>query len=118
MFMNRRFSVFGFPLGCLLSVWMFFGCLELIENSHIVPALLEDAQESEDYDEDALAQLASGLKSDFLNFQTLNFTSTHIPVSLSSISPSVQMLFPLMRVIRHESSSCLPLTQQLSVLRI
>src|SRR3569832_1706674 len=64
MFMDRGASIIRPTMWGLLSLRMFFGCLELVEESRIIPALTEDAQEGEDVDEAALAQLASGLKSD------------------------------------------------------
>jgi hypothetical protein len=115
--MNRRTSVFRCTLWSLLSLWAFFGCLELIEESHIFPAAVEDAQEGEDFDEEALAQLASGLKSDLSGLEPLNSTSAPSVVVQPAGTPSERPIHLCARFGRHGPFS-LPLYQQLSVYRI
>lgn len=117
MFMNRRTSVFHFTLWGLLSLWVFFGCLELIDESHIIPAIVEDAQEGEDFDEEALAQLASGLKSDLSGLETPNSASTPRAVVQPVGTLSEKPICSCARFGRHGPSSLL-LYQQLSVYRI
>src|SRR6478735_5044837 len=62
--------LFRFTLWGLLSLWVFFGCLELAEQLHIVPEAAEEDQAHQDLDEEALIQLASGLKSDAARLST------------------------------------------------
>ena len=62
--MNRRAPVFNLTLHCLLSLWLFFGCLELVEQLQLVPETGVEDQTGQDQDEDALSELASGLRSD------------------------------------------------------
>lgn len=117
MRLNRRTSLFGFTLWSLLATWMFFGCLELIEESQIIPAITEDAQEGEDYDAEALAQLASGLKSDLLHVATLSSIRILSIVVQPAITLSTSLVCPCAQFVRHGPPS-LPLYQQLSVYRI
>ncbi len=115
--MNRRTSILRCTLWSLLSLWAFFGCLELIDESHIFPAVVEDAQEGEDFDEEALAQLASGLKSDLSGLETLNSTSAPSAVVQPAGAPSERPI-PLCARFRRHGPFSLPLYQQLSVYRI
>lgn len=117
MLMNRRILVFRCTLWSLLSLWVFFGCLELIDESHIFPAAVEDAQEGEDFDEEALAQLASGLKSDLSGLETLSSTSAPSVVVQPVGTPSERLIHSCAPFGRHGPFS-LPLYQQLSVYRI
>ncbi len=118
MLLKRRTSVFGLTLWCLLSAWVFFGGLELIEDSHLISALAEEPQSSEDYDEAALVQLASGLRSDLSSLDTPNCSSTYPRIIQSALPVPIHGAFPLMRFVRPDSPLSLPLYQQLSVLRI
>ncbi len=115
--MNRSTSFFGRTLWCLVSLWIFFGCLELIEESHFIPAIAEDTQKGQDLDEAALAQLASGLKSDLSSLGTLRFISASTAVLRPAVSISVNTVYPFTRRVQKDPSS-LPLYQQLSVYRI
>ena len=117
MFLKRRTSVFGLTIWCLVSAWVFFGCLELIEESHIIPAIAEDPQKGQDLDEAALAQLASGLKSNLSALGPLSATSSSTLALQAAVSPFVTAVYRFTRVVRHDPPS-LPLYQQLSVYRI
>src|SRR5215470_4640221 len=64
MLMNRRTGLFSFTLWSLLSLWMFFGCLELAEQVHLFPEIAAEDQDGQDLDAAVLSQLASGLKPD------------------------------------------------------
>jgi hypothetical protein len=98
-------------------LWMFYGSLELAEQLHFVAETAAEDQEHQDLDEDALSQLASGLKSDVPSLGTPANASVIIAVA----DPTVTIAFPtvhqLERLMRHGSPS-LPLYQQLSVYRI
>ncbi|MDE3243858.1 MAG: hypothetical protein KGO52_14175, partial [Nitrospirota bacterium] len=48
----------------LLALWLFFGCVELAEQLHFVPEASDANPAAPDMDQEALTQLASGLKSD------------------------------------------------------
>ncbi len=115
MFRNHRRSIFRLTLWGLFSAWIFFGCLELIENSQLIPSIVEDAQESADYDEDALTGLASGLKSDVISWGTLGSTWILKTVVESVITPCPPTVQPR---LAHYGPPSLPLYQQLSVYRI
>jgi hypothetical protein len=117
MLMNRRTSVFGLTLWCLLSLWMFFGCLELTEQVHVIPETTAKDQERQDLDEEALAQLASGLKSDMPSFGTPSYFSVTARVAESAFSIFLDTVHQLKQPMQHDPPS-LPLYQQLSVYRI
>jgi hypothetical protein len=57
MLLHRRTAILSLTIWCLLISWLCFGGLELLEQVNLMP-------EVADLDEAALAQLASGLKSD------------------------------------------------------
>ncbi|MGC4095699.1 MAG: hypothetical protein QM706_01170 [Nitrospira sp.] len=117
MRLTRSTSLFGFTLWSLLATWMFFGCLELIEESQIIPAITEEAQEGEDYDAEALAQLASGLKSDLFDVGTLSSIQILSVLVQPTVTLSTSPARPCVQLVRHGPAS-LPLYQQLSVYRI
>ena len=62
--MNRRESIFHLPVWSLLFVWLFFGCVELTEQFYPVQETTVEDQAEQDLDQEALSQLASGLKPD------------------------------------------------------
>ncbi len=117
MLLQRHTSVFGLTLWCLLSVWVFFGCVELIEDSQIIPAIAENPQDAHDPDEAALAQLASGLRSDLATFETLNISLEPGAVLRPAVQNATHTVYPFTCLVRHDPPS-LPLYQQLSVYRI
>lgn len=117
MIMNRGARIFRLTLLSLLSLWVFFGCLELLDESQIIPAIAEDAQEGQDYDEEALAQLASGLKSDLLLLEPFSSIRVLSAVVQPAVTPSTKKTRPCAHLVRHGPFS-LPLYQQLSVYRI
>ena len=67
MLMDRQRSFFHLTIWCLLSLWLFFGCLELAELVNLVPEASAEDQEEQDLDQAALYQLARGLKPDVPN---------------------------------------------------
>jgi len=117
MLMNRRTPVFGLTLWCLLSLWIFFGCLELAEQLHVVPETAAEDQERQDLDEEALSQLASGLKSDVPSLGAPGYASVTAEVAEPAFSISLDTVHQLKRRMLHGPPS-LPLHQQLSVYRI
>ena len=116
MLMNPRRSGVGLILWCLLSFWVFFGCLELAEQVQVVPEVAAEDQR-QDLDEESLVQLASGLKSGMPRLGTSSYVSVTAQVAESVFSLSLDTVHQLKRLMRHDSPS-LPLYQQLSVYRI
>jgi hypothetical protein len=96
---------------------MFFGCLELAEQLQVVPETAAEDQERQDLDEEALSQLASGLKSALPPLSAPRDASVIIAVAEPTTSISFTTLHQLERLTRHDPPS-LPLYQQLSVYRI
>jgi len=117
MFLNRRAPVFGLALWCLLSLWIFFGCLELAEQLHFVSEIVAEDQEHQDQDDAALSQLASGLKSDVPSLGAPCCVSLFGQVAEPAFSISLNTIHQLQRLMLYGPSS-LPLYQQLSVYRI
>lgn len=117
MLLDRRRPVFGLTLWCLFSLWIVFGCLELAEQLHVVPEITAEDQEHQDLDEEALSQLASGLKSDMpsLGAPGYDFVTAELAEPTSSIF--LDTAHQLKRLMQHRLPS-LPLHQQLSVYRI
>ncbi|HXX76036.1 MAG TPA: hypothetical protein VEI50_12980 [Nitrospiraceae bacterium] len=117
MLTDRSRPIFGLTIWCLLVLWLFFGGLELAEQLHFVPDTVAEDQEDQDLDEDALSQLASGLKSDVASLGAPDNAAVIIAVA----DPTVTIAFPtvhqLERLMWHGPPS-LPLYQQLSVYRI
>lgn len=107
--MTRRTSVFGLTLWCLLSLWLFFGGLELAEQVHVVPETAVD--------EAALVQWASGLKSDVPGGGASSQASVAPAVAGPAFPLSSNTVHQLTRLVLHGSPS-LPLHQHLSVYRI
>lgn len=62
MRITHRTPVVQLTIWGLLSLWLFFGGLELAEDVHFVPETT-----AADLDQEALSQLASGLKPDVLS---------------------------------------------------
>ena len=108
--MNRRAPVFNLTLHSLLFLWLFFGCLELVEQLQLVPETGVEDQTGQDQDEDALSELASGLRSDVpLLLTGDNNREPTISVSLTRVN---QFTYP------NPPPPSLPLYQQCSVYRI
>jgi len=106
--------LFRFTLWGLLSLWVFFGCLELAEQLHIVPEAAEEDQAHQDLDEEALIQLASGLKSDAARLSTHGCASAIVEMAAFAYTSSERTVCQLGRSMRHGP----PSHQQLSVYRI
>jgi len=117
MLLDRRTPVFGLTLRCLFLLWVFFGCLELAEQLQAVPETVAEDQERQDLDEEALYQLASGLKSDVLTPRTPCDASVIIAVASPTFAISFTTVHQLEQLTWHDPPS-LPLYQQLSVYRI
>ena len=115
--MNRRTPVFGLTLWCLLSLWIFFGCLELAEQLHVIPETAAEDQARQDLAEEAMSQLASGLKSNVPSLGARGYTFVTAEVAEPAFSISVDTVHQLKGLIRHRPPS-LPLYQQFSVYRI
>ncbi len=117
MLMDRSRPVFGLTIWCLLVLWMFFGGLELAEHLDVVPETAVEDQADQDLDEDALSQLASGLKSDVLSLGTPDNASVIIAIADPTVTSAFPAVHQIERLMRHGPPS-LPLYQQLSIYRI
>ena len=117
MSLTRPAPVFLLTLWGLLSVWIFFGCLELAEQFHFVPETAAEDQEHQDLDEEALSQLASSLKPDTPSLGAPDCVSVTAEISQPVCAISSSTVHQLKRLTRHGPPS-LRLHQQLSVYRI
>lgn len=115
--MFTRAPLFRFALWGILSLWVFFGYLELAELLDVVPRDAAEDQAHQDLDEDALIQLASGLKSDVTSVATPACTFVTGEIAALTCSPSVRTVRHFRRPMRHGPSS-LRRHQELSVYRI
>lgn len=117
MCMNRHIKLFQFTLWSLLSIWAAFGSFELAEAIELLHEITTEDATHQDLDEEALAELASSIKSDSPILDAL-----HDPcdaVALTSATPSLGAvsLRPWNARSMH-GPSFLPLYQQFSVYRI
>jgi hypothetical protein len=110
MIPSRRTAVLSLPIWCLLFSWVCFGGLDLLEQINLMPEL-------DDQDEEALSQLASGLKSEVSSHDVTYDTSLAEAVTEPVVRMSVQPVQQYVRLIAHSPPS-LRLHQQLSVYRI
>src|SRR5438128_12334138 len=107
MLLPRRTAFLVFPIWFLLFSWACFGGLDLLEQVNLMP-------EVEDQDEEALAQLAAGLKSEVSSDGVIYHTSlaeavTESTMGVRNCSDVVQ---PFVRLSVHSPPS-LRLHQQL-----
>lgn len=117
MFRPRQSSVLlHLVTGCLLSLWLFFGCLELVEQLATVSEATETGQAEQDPDQEALAQLASGLKPDSPSLAVPCIAPVPLVVA-PSLLPSVSPGHSNTWLMAH-GPPALRLHQQLSVYRI
>jgi hypothetical protein len=115
--MNRRDSLVGLTIWCLLSLWLCFGSLELAEQFDFAPETVAEDQGSQDADEEVLSQLASALKPDCSSLNVPCCAIAAIDVADSSVSASVHGDYQFQRLVAPNPSS-LRLHQRLSVYRI
>lgn len=114
MLLNPLVPVFRIMMWSLFELWLLFGIVELGEQAHLIPENAEEDQAA-DQDEDALVQLASGLKSNIL---------TLVPVLVAEAGPGPTSLIttfscaPTIRPPRDHSPPSLRLHQIISVYRI
>src|SRR5262245_20710173 len=109
-----RLVYLPWSIRCLLSLWLFFGCLELVETLQLVPETGVEDQVGLDPDEDALVALEAGLKSDVL------LAGDHNSSVCIAVQPTLSVSFPTFDPFTRQSlsPSSLPLYQQFSVYRI
>lgn len=112
--MNRRSSTCLLIVWCLLSLWLFYGGLELAEELKLAVKVQPCAQ---DLDMECLLQLASGLKPDvptLVNQPLLSETAEAVKPSLLTPTHTID------RETRYavQVSSSLRLHQYLSIYRI
>jgi hypothetical protein len=114
MLFRRDESYFGHLICGLISLWMFFACLEFAESLDVLTEVVSDGQ---DLDEQALLQLTFGLKPDVLNDGTIggNSASVDVPIALHAGLPVGTRP---RRPPSFRSPPTRPLYQQLSVYRI
>src|SRR5215467_1737792 len=90
--MIPRIPLFRSILWSLLCLWVFFGCLELAEQLHVVEESVAEDQTHQDLDEDALIQLASGLKSDGVGLCTAQCASATVDIAALLCTPPVRIV--------------------------
>lgn len=117
MFMHRRASIVRLPVWSLLFVWLFFGCVELAEQAYAVPEAATEEQAEQDLDQEALSQLASGLRPDVPSLDAPGYASCVAEVAEPPFCLSVNSLHGRGHRCGHGPPS-LRLHQQLSVYRI
>src|SRR5262245_33304206 len=89
MILNPQARLFHGITQCLLSLWLLFGCLEMLEGLHLVPETGVEDQRGGDADEEALGELqSSGLKS-----EGLFAGDNHSSVILASVDPTLSVSF-------------------------
>src|SRR5262245_8233678 len=88
MILNRQARVLNVTIRCLFSLWLFLGCIELLEQLQLVPETGVENQTGLDPDEDALVALESGLKSDVLLAGDHNSS-----VIVASVEPTLSVSF-------------------------
>ena len=115
--MIPRIPLFRSTLWGLLCLWVFFGCLELAEQLHVVEESVAEDQTHQDLDEDALVQLASGLKSDDAALFTPQYASATIDIAALAYTPPVHIVGQFRPPMRYGPCS-LRRHQELSVYRI
>jgi hypothetical protein len=115
---NRRRPTYLMTVWSLLSLWLLFGGLELAEATHCIQEnLSDDGAENEDLE--ALAQLASGLKSELPAVIDPSFLS----IATNTFDPSTSgagIVFMPHRLqwLSVHGPPTLSLHQQISVYRI
>ena len=118
MLMRRRTVVLSLTMWCLFASWLCFSGLELLEQVNLIPETADENQDGQDLDAAALAQLASGLKSDLRSFDTPCWGT---PLAKEATEPAVWLSVPsvhqFVRFMVHSPPS-LRLHQQISVYRI
>jgi hypothetical protein len=115
MLLNRRTRIFLLSLRCLLSLWLFFCCLELAEELQFVTETVAEDQAGQDLDEEALSQLASGIKSDVSGL----LTPDNLAVINTISEKTTSVLFTTFHHFKRLNPPfSLPLYQQFSVYRI
>ena len=114
MRLDRRARAFNLTIRCLFALWLFFGSLELLETLQLVPETGIEDQRGQDPDEDALAELESGLKS------KMPRADDNSSVILAIVEPPLSVSFATFDPLTHQTLSppSLPLYQQFSVYRI
>src|SRR5262245_1418534 len=75
MLLRRDPSYFRVFICGLISLWMFFACLEFAESLEVLTEVVSDGQ---DLDEQALLQLTFGLKPDILNDGSIGGNSASV----------------------------------------
>ena len=114
MLFRRNPSYVRLLIYLLISLWMFFGCLEFAESLEVLTEVVSDGQ---DLDEQALLQLTFGLKPDVLNDGSIceDSASIDLPTTLEAESP---VGVRPRQLLSFRSPPSRPLYQQLSVYRI
>jgi hypothetical protein len=115
MFLNGQWAVFRATTWFLFALWLLFGGVELAEQAHVISELAGQDQQDSDQDEDALAQLASGLRSDLSGLEVHHFAMAGAAVD-QSVACSV-CGSPRQQLLVHGPPS-LRLHQSLSIYRI
>ena len=115
--MNRGASIVRLSIWSLLFVWLFFGCVELVEQADTAPEAVAEEQTGQDLDQEALLQLASGLKPDVPSLAAPGYASCTTGGAAHQFHISVDSLHWREQRCGHGPPSR-RLHQQLSIYRI
>ncbi|MBA2252488.1 MAG: hypothetical protein H0W13_07260 [Nitrospirales bacterium] len=116
MVLDIQWAFFRSTAWCLLGLWLLFGVLELAEQVHTMPEWATEGQHDLDLDEAALAQLATGLKSQSPTLNIPDLQASEIVGPEHFCAPPLWELSRLDPAVRRPPS--LRLHQHISVYRI
>ena len=117
MYVNRHSKLFRLTLWSLLSIWAAFGSFEFAEAIEVLDEIVTGDATHQDLDEQALAQLASGIKSDVPALDAVPCASCSI--TFVSATPSCKTVtYQQSPDLITPGPPFLPLYQQFSVYRI
>ena len=114
---HRRTPVLCLTIWWLLTSWLCFGGLELLEQVNLIQEIAAEDQDGQDLDEAALSQLASGLKPEVPGLDGASGTPLAKEGAEPAVCLSLHTVHQFARLMVHSPSS-LRLHQQLSVYRI
>src|SRR5215813_8207854 len=87
MVLNRQAALFNVTIRCLLSLWLFLGCVVMLEQLQIAPETGVENQTGLDPDEAVLSELVSEFKSGVL------LAGDHSSVMMASGEPTLSVSF-------------------------
>lgn len=117
MCMKQHVTLVEFTLWSLLAIWTAFGLCEFSEAVELLDETSAEEATHQDLDEEALARLASAVKSDVPVFDSWHVTSSTI-TSASPPPASSALSLTLRTSLAAHDPPGLPLYQQFSIYRI